>query len=99
MERPAAKPGANYCRDRNQGRPLPALPPGHKQRQIRFPDAHGISTGDYVTIRTRNGKFTGYAMLYNQSRRITLAYHQPTVTGYISATKLNRRSHGYLRLN
>ena len=96
---PRGEAWRQYCRDRNQGQPPPALPPGHKQRQIRFPNTNGISTGDYVTIQNKNGQFTGYAMLQDSGTRISLAFHKPKITGYISTTQLLRRSHGYLRIS
>ena len=96
---PRGQAWRQYCQDRNQGLPLPAQPPGHKQRQIRFPNTSGISTGDYVAIRNKNGRFTGYAMLYSQGHRIALAYHHPRVTGYTSSAQLLHRNHGYLRIS
>ncbi len=95
---PRGKAWPKYCRARDKGRPLPDSPPSHKQRQIRFPDAHGISTGDYVRIANKNGTFTGYAMLYRQGRRISLSGHKPAITGYVKIAELLRRSHGYYRI-
>ena len=96
---PRGKQWPKYCRDRDKGQPLPALPPSHKQRQIRFPDTNGIATGDYVQITNRNGTFTGYAMLQNAGTVIALSGHKPKITGYIRTAQLLRRSHGYYRLN
>ena len=96
---PRGKAWPKYCRARDKSRPLPTLLPSHKQRQLRFPDATGISTGDYVQITNRNGTFSGYAMLYRQGLRIALSGHQPKITGYIRTTQLLHRSHGYYRLN
>ena len=95
---PRGKAWPKYCRARDKGRPLPALPPSHKQRQLRFPDANGISTGDYVRITSRNGTFTGYAMLQDSGTRIALSSHKPRITGYVKTAQLLHRSHGYYRL-
>ena len=97
---PKGKQWPKYCRARDKGRDLPALPPSHKQCQLRFPDANGISTGDYVRITNRNGTFTGYAMIQNKGTTITLAGgHKPALSGQTHNTQLLHRGHGYYRLN
>ena len=93
---PRGKAWPQHCRDRDLGRPVPSPPPGHKQRQIRFPDANGISTGDLVQISNRNGNHTGYAMLYQNSRRIALHGTKPARTGKVATSRLMSRYHGYL---
>ena len=85
-----------HCRDRDLGHPVSSPPPGHKQRQIRFPDAGGISTGDKVRIHNRNGTHTGYAMLYSQGRRIALHGRKPAITGKVDTAQLISRHHGYI---
>lgn len=96
---PKGKAWPRYCRARDKGRPLPALPPSHKQRQIRFPDANGISTGDYVRITNKNGTFTGYAMLHLRGKGIVLSGgHKPAITARTKNAQLLRRSHGYYRI-
>ena len=94
---PKGKAWPKYCRARDKSRTLPALPPSHKQRQVRFPDTKGVSTTDYVQITNRNGTFTGYAMLYRQGLRIALASPKGQITGYVKTAQLLRRSHGYYR--
>ena len=92
---PRGKAWPQHCRDRDMGHPVSSPPPGHKQRQTRFPDAGGISTGDLVRIRNRNGTHTGYAMLYGQGRRIALQGNKPSITGKVATAELISRSHGY----
>ena len=92
---PRGKAWPQHCRDRDLGRPVASPPPGHKQRQTRFPDAGGISTGDKVRITNRNGTHTGYAMLYGQGRRIALQGKRPAITGKVSTAELISRCHGY----
>ena len=92
---PRGKAWPQHCRNRDLGRPVASPPPGHKQRQTRFPDAGGISTGDKVRIRNRKGTHTGYAMLYGQGRRIALQGKKPAITGKVSTAELISRCHGY----
>ena len=92
---PRGKAWPQHCRDRDLGHPVPSPPPGHKQRQTRFPDAGGISTGDKVRIHNRNGAHTGYAMLYREGRRIALQGKKPRITGKVATANLISRSHGY----
>ena len=97
---PKGKAWPKYCRARDKGRDLPSLPPSHKQRQLRFPDPNGISTGDYVRANNRNGTFTGYAMIHIQGKGVVLSGgHKPAITARIRNTRLLRRNHGYYRLN
>ena len=93
---PRGKAWPQHYRDRDLGRPVASPPPGHKQRQTRFPDAGGISTGDKVRIRNRNGTHTGYAMLYSQGRRIALHGPKPRVTAKVDNATLISRHHGYI---
>ena len=93
---PRGKAWPQHCRDRDLGRPVSRPPPGHKQRQIRFPDADGISTGDLVQISNRNGHHTGYAMLYQNGTRIKLHGSKPALTGKVSTCSLISRHHGYV---
>ena len=92
---PRGQAWPQHCRDRDSGRPVASPPPGHKQQEIRFPGAEGISTGDKVRIRNRNGAHTGYAMLYHQGRRIALQGRKPAITGKVDTATLISRSHGY----
>ena len=92
---PRGKSWPQHCRDRDLEHPVASPPPGHKQRQTRFPDAQGISTGDLVRISNRNGTHTGYAMLYGQGRRIALQGKKPAITGKVATAELISRCHGY----
>ena len=92
---PRGKAWPQHCRNRDLGHPVSSPPPGHKQRQIRFPDAQGISTGDKVRIHNRNGTHTGYAILYNEGRRIALQGRKPAITGKVATAELISRCHGY----
>ena len=93
---PRGKAWRQHCRDRDLGRPVASPPPGHKQRQTRFPDANGISAGDKVQITNHNGTHTGYAMLYRYGTRISLYGRTPAVTGKIATARLITRRHGYV---
>ena len=95
---PRGKAWPQHCRNRDLGFPVSSPPPGHKQQQIRFPDASGISTGDLVQISNRNGNHTGYAMLYQNGQRIALHGRKPALTGKITTCRLISRHHGYLLL-
>ena len=86
-----------YCRAKNNGAAWHGPVPGHKSRQARFPDRHGVASGDLVGICNRKGRHAGYAMIYHNGARITLAGTKPAVTGKTDTARILARNHGYQR--